>query len=106
MGKDLGKVYEKMLRKRLRTVVDEAGGLADSQDGFRVQRSTIGAIREVTRRPMRRGRATTGLGMLASWLPWMFRTSLTRPISKWADILEALEQRFTVPPYLLRVIDD
>ena len=26
--------------------------------------------------------------------------------AKWADNLEALEQRFSVPPYQLRVIDD
>ena len=42
-----GKVYEKMLRVRLRATIGEAGGLAERQNGFRMKYSTIGAIREV-----------------------------------------------------------
>ena len=62
---NLGMVFKKMLRARLWPAVDESGGLCENQHGFRIQRSTKGAIKEV---------------------------------------FDALEHRFRVPLYLMRVI--
>ena len=101
---NLGKVYEKLLRKRLRTAVDALGGLAVSQHGFHVQRSTIGAIREVitTAYEAWQGnhRSRDACVLVTLDVKNAFNSA------RWADILVALEQRFGVPPYLLRVIDD
>ena len=47
MLENLGKVSEKMLKARLRLGVDKAGGLSESQHGFRMQRLTIEAIKKV-----------------------------------------------------------
>lgn len=52
-----GKVYNKLLRSRLRNEMDEAGGLAENQHGYRKQRLIIGAIQKVVETHMPRGRA-------------------------------------------------
>ena len=101
---NLGKVYVKLLRKRLRTAVYAARSLAVSQHGFRMQRSTIRAIREVIRtaREAWQGnhRSRDACVLVTLDVKNAFNSA------RWADILVALEQRFVVPPYLLRVIDD
>ena len=43
-----GKVFERLIRTRLRTSVGSGIGLADNQFGFRESRSTVTAIEDVT----------------------------------------------------------
>ena len=44
----MGKLYERMLLHRLRTHIDDNGGLSPKWYGFQKGRSTVDAIRNVT----------------------------------------------------------
>lgn len=101
---NVGKLYEKLLRTRLRAAVKEAGGLSKNQHGFRVGHSTIGAIAEVVeaaRKEWQGNHRTRNACVLVTLdVKNAFNTA------RWVDILDALEHRFGVPTYLRRVISD
>ena len=100
----MGKVYEKMLRGRLRIAISEAGGLSEKQHGFRPGHSTIAAIREVvtTAHTSWQGNHRTR----DSCIVVTFDVKNAFNTASWAGILNALKNNFSVPPYLLRVINN
>lgn len=99
-----GKIYEKLLRKRIRIAIEEAGGLSENQHGFRSKHSTIGAISEViteTQRAWKGNQRTRNSCVLVT-----LDVKNAFNSAKWVDILDALEHRFRVPAYLRKVISD
>ena len=100
---NVGKVFEKLLRARLRSAVTLAGDLSQSQHGFRKGCSAIGAIKEVSEfvtgawQADHRSRDTCVLVALDV-------KNAFNSVS-WVDILDALG-RFGVPAYLRRVLGD
>ena len=93
-----------LIRARLRTAIESAGGLAENQYGFWVGRSTVGAIREVLEAPekawCRNNRAKSVCVLVTLHVKNAFNSV------KWVDILDALEKGFRVPTYIRRIIDD
>lgn len=99
-----GKIFEKLLRSRLRIAIEESGGLSKKQHGFRTNRSTIGAIREVisvTQRAWQGNHRSRNSCVLVT-----LDVKNAFNSARWVDILDALEHRFMVPAYLRRVISD
>ena len=100
---NVGKVFEKLLRAKLRSAVTLAVDLSQSQRGFRKGCSTIGAIKEVLESVTeasqgdRRTRDTSVL--VARDVKNAFYSV------RWVDILDALG-RFGVPAYLRSVLGD
>lgn len=100
----VGKLFEKLLRKRLRTAIEEVGGLACNQFGFRVGRSTVDAIREVIQASEQAwsGNHRTRSACILVTLDVKNAFNSVR----WVDIIGTLEERFRVPAYLRRIISD
>ena len=98
-----GKLLERLLKPRLSAAVEAAGGLSERQHGFRVGRSTIGAINDVVARvkATQRGNHYSRKIVLLATLD--IRNAFNS--LRWADVLEALKTRFSVPGYLQRMLE-
>lgn len=99
-----GKVYEKMLRARLRTAIELAGGLAENQYGFREGRSTMGAINEIQQEVIRAWKGNHRTRKVVVLITFDVKNAFNT--LRWIDIIDSLENRFKVPLYLKRVISD
>lgn len=99
-----GKVFELLLRPRLTEAIGAAGGLSDSQHGFRKGRSTIGAIRKVIETVRRTDDACHAARPLVILVTLDVRNAFNS--ARWVDILGALEDTLRIPPYLSRVLRD
>ena len=99
-----GKVLEKLIRSRLNSAVVAAGDLSARQYGFRKGRSTVDAIEEV-KRAMARAEAFNHHSRRVVLLVTLdVRNAFNS--ARWCDMLDALENTFHVPPYLMRLIQD
>lgn len=99
-----GKLFEKLLKPRLIAAVQTSGDLSDRQYGFRRGRSTIGAIKEVVNAAQiaQQGNQYSKKIVLLATLD--VRNAFNS--ARWSDILNALERRFQIPAYLLRILKD
>lgn len=98
----IGKLFERMIKMRLLSTVENAGGLSPRQHGFRKGHSTITAIQEIVdtfRAVQLRSRHSRGLVLLATLDVKNAFNSV-----RWSAILEALQERFATPEYLMRII--
>lgn len=99
-----GKLYEKLLKQRMLDAIAMAGGLSPRQYGFTAGKSTIDAINEVV----------TVANSVQAGNHWSREMCLAVTLDvknafnsvRWKDILTALKDRFQVPPYLFRVLQD
>ncbi|KAL7723971.1 hypothetical protein ACLKA6_017962 [Drosophila palustris] len=98
-----GKLLEKLIKPRLAAAVENAGGLSSRQFGFRPGRSTIGAIQEVTKAALasHQGNHHSRPIVLLATLDVKNAFNSVR----WAEMIEALQNRFQTPEYLMRIID-
>lgn len=97
-----GKLLERLLKPRLKEAINASGGLSDRQHGFRPGRSTIGALKDVVdafEAAQQRNHFSRPLILLATLDVKNAFNSL-----RWPDVLRALERKFNVPAYLLRII--
>lgn len=97
-----GKLYERLLKPRLKEAIDNGGGLSDRQHGFRPHRSTIGAIKDVVDvfdAAQRINHSSRPIIILATLDIKNAFNSL-----RWPDVLQALEGNFHIPRYLSKVI--
>ena len=94
-----GKVLEKIIRPRLQSAIQAAGGLSDRQYGFRSGLSMIDAVRTVANiaEQAQQGNRYSHKTYVAATLD--VRNSL-----RWEDALNTLRDRFRVPGYLLRIM--
>ena len=97
-----GKVLEKIIRPRLQSAVQAAGGLSDRQFGFRPGRSTIDAVRTVFNiaEQSQQGNHYSRKICVAATLNVKNGFHSLR----WQDALDTLRDRFKVPGYLLRIM--
>lgn len=98
-----GKVLEKLIRARLHTAIEDAGGLSPHQYGFRRGRSTADALREVTEAVSRAEDCNHHSRCVVLLVTLDVRNAFNS--ARWTDILEALECFYRVPLYLLRMFD-
>ena len=97
-----GKLFERLLKVRITAAVEASGGLSSRQHGFRPGKSTIGAIQDVI--------SSVELAQSGSYYSRRIVLLATLDIRnafnsvKWDDIIAALENRFSVPEYLMRII--
>lgn len=99
-----GKLYEKLLKPRIMEAINNSGGLSPRQHGFRPQRSTIGALRDVVQvveDAQKQPHYSRPIVVLATLDVKNAFNSL-----RWKDILKSLRERFQVPQYLMRVMED
>lgn len=99
-----GKLLEKMLKPRLHQALEEGGGLADRQFGFRPGRSTVDAVREVVQTT-----AQTKTGNHRSRNVYLVVTlDIKNAFNslRWDAALEALRDKFKIPGYLLRILQN
>lgn len=98
-----GKLMEKLLRGRLSQSIQHAGGLADTQHGFRQGRSTIGAATEIVR--------TFNEAQLTNQYSRKIVVLVTLDVrnafnsARWEEILRALDT-YSTPRYLTRIVGD
>lgn len=97
-----GKLMEKLLRGRLNDAITEAGGLAQRQYGFRPGRSTVDAVRDVVATVQEAWKGNQRSKNLALLVTLDVKNAFNS--LRWVDVLQALENRFNIPAYLLRVI--
>lgn len=97
-----GKLLEKLLKPRIATAVERAGGLSERQHGFRRGHSTITAVEEVVEafREAQRGNHYSRRVVMLVTLD--VRNAFNS--ARWSDMLNALENTFNVPQYLLRMV--
>lgn len=97
-----GKLLEKLLKSRLETAISNAGSLSNKQHGFRRGRSTIGAVEQVVKsvHAAQEGNHFSRKIVLLATLD--VRNAFNS--ARWCDILEALENYFKIPEYLLRMV--
>lgn len=100
----IGKLFEKCLRARLRAAIEEAGGLASNQHGFREGRSTVGAIREIIQEIEKAWSGNHRTRSVCVMVTFDVRNAFNSV--RWVDILDVLERRFKVPGYLRMIISD
>lgn len=99
-----GKLFEKLIKMRLNSAVESAGGLSHKQYGFRNKRSTIDAIQDVV----------TSVEVAQSGSHYKKRIVLLATFDirnafnslRWADVRKALSTNFRVPGYLLRILQN
>lgn len=99
-----GKVLERLIRRRLKAAIREAGDLSLKQFGFRTGRSTADAVQEVCEAVRRAEDQNTHSRRVVLLVTLDVRNAFNS--ARWVDMLNSLGRDFTVPPYLLRVIDD
>lgn len=97
-----GKLLERLLKPRLTQAVEAGGGLSDHQFGFRAGRSTIGAVREVVRAFETAQQGDHRYRKLVMLVTLDVRNAFNS--ARWADMLDALQATFLIPPYLLRML--
>lgn len=93
-----GKLYEKLIKKRILAAVSEAGGLSPRQYGFTAGRSTIDAISEVVSaaRAVRVG--SHGARDLCMAVTLDVRNAFNSV--RWSDISRKLKDAYKLPGYL------
>lgn len=99
-----GKLLEKLLKPRLTAAINNSGGFSSRQHGFRPKRSTIGALKdvvEVVEAAQKETHYSRPIILLATLDVKNAFNSL-----RWEDVLKSLREKFNVPQYLLRVIED
>lgn len=99
-----GKLLEKLIKPRLDEAINASGGLSNRQHGFRRNRSTIGALKDVidvVEAAQRETHYSRPVVLLATLDVKNAFNSL-----RWKNVLQALEQNFAVPQYLMRIIGD
>ena len=99
-----GKLYEKLLRARLRESVDNAGGLHDRQFGFRIGRSTVGAVCDILNTFFETQRVNSYSRPIVALVTLDVRNAFNT--ASWSEIMLALERDFSTPAYLLATISD
>lgn len=99
-----GKTLELLLRPRLLEAIRMAGDFSDRQYGFRPQRSTIGAIREVVETVRETQTASHQARPIVVLATLDVKNAFNS--ARWIDILEALRDTFGIPNYLLRIFRD
>lgn len=97
-----GKLLERLIKLRLTAAINDTGGLSSQQHGFRPGRSTLGAIQDVVSsvEAARSGNSSTQKIVLLALLD--VRNAFNS--MRWADLIEALENKYRIPEYLLRMI--
>lgn len=98
-----GKLLEKMLKKRLNTSIQEVGGLASRQFGFRKGCSTIDAVRVIIQEVERAERGNHHSRKIILLVTLDVKNAFNS--ARWVDILAALSV-FNTPAYLLRIMED
>lgn len=99
-----GKVLEGLIKTRLKTAIKSAGDLSPKQYGFRTGKSTVDAILEVSaavRRAEDHNHCSRRVVLLVT-----LDVKNAFNSAKWSDMLQALDQTFQTPKYLLRLLDD
>lgn len=103
---NMGKLLERLICNRLETAIEQAGGLANHQYGFRKARSTIDAIKEVVNTAQN---AIEGKRWKHGTKKYCLIVALDVKnafnTANWNSILKAL-CKFKVPEYLLNLIRD
>lgn len=99
-----GKVLEKLIKARLARAIKDAGDLSPRQYGFRSGLSTIDAVKEVIE-AVRRAENFNHFSRRIVLLVTLDVKNAFNSV-RWSDILEALEHRFNVPMYLLRILNN
>ncbi|XP_033229046.1 uncharacterized protein LOC117180665 [Belonocnema kinseyi] len=99
-----GKIFEKLLRTRLRNAIEESGGLSENQHGFRINHSIIGAIKELITMTQRVWQGNHRTRSCCVLITLDVKNALNS--ARWVDILDALKHGFGVPAYLRSVISD
>lgn len=97
-----GKLLEKMLKYRLVMEIENSGGLSEQQHGFRTGRSTIGAIQQVVKVVEETQQGNHYSRKIVLLVTLDIRNAFNS--ARWVDMLNALENFFRVPEYLLRMI--
>lgn len=93
----VGKLFEKILVKRLNHYLEETGSLAETQYGFRKRRSTLHAIERLQTTVREANDAGKVVGMLTLDVSNAFNSA------PWQCIMGALK-RMKVPAYLVHII--
>ncbi|BET02091.1 Reverse transcriptase (RNA-dependent DNA polymerase) [Nesidiocoris tenuis] len=99
-----GKLFEKLLQPRLHQAINAAGGLSANQHGFRRGHSTINAIAEVVK--------ALEVAESKNHHSWDIVLLVTLDVknafnsARWVDFIDALQNKFGVPEYLMRVMRD
>lgn len=99
-----GKLFEKLIRSRLDSAVEAAGGLSPRQYGFRRGRSTIDAIEEVKRAVETAENYNHQSRRVVLLVTLDVRNAFNS--ARWSDMMEALRNTFRIPAYLLRLVED
>lgn len=97
-----GKLLERMLKPRLTAAINNAGGLSPRQHGFISGRSTIGAIEEVVK-SVDAARIINNYSRPVVLIATIDVKNAFNS-AKWTNIIDALEDRFKTPAYLMRMI--
>lgn len=97
-----GKLFEKMLKPRLAAAIENSGGLSKRQYGFRPGKSTLGAIEDVIASVKQTRCETNFLRRVVLLATLDIRNAFNS--LRWANIIEAIQNIFEVPGYLLKVL--
>ena len=84
-----------MLKTRLASAIENAGGLFRGQHGFRPGSSTVGAIEDVVKSVENERCASNSSRRLVLLATLDVRNAFNSV--RWADMAEALEKRFNTP---------
>lgn len=100
----MGKLLEKLIRNRLQAAIEAAGDYSDNQHGFRKGHSTINAVKQVVTAVHQ----ARNFSYQARPIVLLVTLDVKNAFNslQWADVLNALENKFNAPKYLLRIIDD
>ena len=99
-----GKLLEKLLKPRLQAAIAAAGDLAPRQYGFRRGKSTIDAVQKVgnaAKSTEQGNHYSRPICLLAT-----FDVKNAFNSVRWDKALDAFEQDFHIPAYLLRILGD
>lgn len=94
----VGKLFEKLIARRLTKHIDDTGALKDAQFGFRQRKSTVSAIRKLQDIAKETNQRGDVVGMLTIDVKNAFNSA------RWVRIREALSN-MNVPVYLQRIIE-
>lgn len=99
-----GKLLEKLIKTRLSTAVEKAGGLSDNQHGFRKHRSTITALEQALAIIKQAWAGNHRSRKVCIFLTFDVRNAFNSV--GWEDILDALKEEFRVDDYIQDIVDD
>lgn len=97
-----GKLLERLIKPRISTAINNAGGLSERQHGFRPGRSTIGAVADVVK-SVEIARSINHFSRPVVLLATIDVKNAFNS-AKWANMIDALEKRFRTPAYLMKII--